>query len=91
MSLEVIFDLDENEKAKDASMVYDFGDTELANTFCEAYKQTTDASKVSCSGTKITIKGIDDSVDETDESEKMIGKTKEEIIAAAKEDGFSCK
>ena len=92
-TMDVILDLDKDNKAIKASMVYDFGDKTLVDSMCDIYKQTEGADNVECSGTKITIKDMNKSsiTDEEDDSESMIGKTKDEIIALAKEDGFTCK
>lgn len=91
MTLSIIADLDSNDVVTEASAVYDFGDKETADLFCETFKEGADASRVSCSGTKVTIKNIDDMEDEDIESEDAAGKTKEAFIQAAKEEGYTCK
>ena len=91
MSVDVTVNLDKDDKATGASIVYDFGDKTTADTYCEFFKESDDSSKVDCSGTKITIKDIDAFDDEEVSSEKIVGKTKDEIIKAAEEDGFKCK
>ena len=51
-----------------------------------------DESKITCDGSKITIKGLDTfEEDEDEDSEKMVGKAKEEFIKEAKEEGYTCK
>ena len=91
MSVDVIIDLDENDKATGASMVYDFGDKETAETYCELLKQTGEADKLKCSGSKVTVKDIDNMSDEEEDSEKITGKTKEEFVKEAEAEGFTCK
>ena len=91
ISLELVYDLDKDDIAKEASMVYDFGDEELAKNFCSAYKQKGKDSKISCSGSRITVSGLGILDNESSESNSMIGKTKDEIISMAFTDGFICE
>ena len=93
MTGEVIADLDGSDKITDVTIVYDIGDQKTADAYCGLMKLGIDESKgqsVSCSGTKITIKGLD-SFEETEDSEKIIGITKDEFVKLAEEDEFTCK
>ena len=92
MTLEITVNFDSNDKATNASMVYDFEDKTLADTFCNVYKESDKKDVVSCSGTKIIVKDLDAFEDEEDEdSEKVVGQSKEEVLASAEEEGFTCK
>ena len=92
MDAEVIADLDDNDKVTGATVVYDLGDKDTANSYCSLMKLAEDKEKgvtVECSGSKITIKGMA-SMDEG-EDDSMIGKTKDEFIKYAEQEGFTCK
>ena len=70
---------------------YDVGDKETADQYCSLFKLMEDKEKgieVSCSGTKVTIKGFA-KID--DEDEKMIGMSKEEFLKKAQEENMTCK
>ena len=88
MKVDVIMDLDKNDKVTSAKIVYDFGSKEAADVYCELFK-TGDESAVSCSGSKITINNAD--AMEDDEEEKVVGKTKAEVKKSAEENGFTCR
>ena len=94
MKAEVVADFDENDKLTDATVSYDLGSKETADQWCSMFKLMNDADKgieVSCSGSKITIKGYAKMDDEGEES--MIGKTKEEFKAVMEKEveGITCK
>lgn len=92
MKTSVTVDLDSNDKITGGSMTYDLGDKQAADQFCSLYKMFASAESgvsVSCSGTKITIKGFDKMED--DEDAKVIGKTKDEFIKAMEAEGLTCK
>lgn len=95
MKVEVVADLDQNNKITDVSMTYDLGDKTTADSFCSLLKASVDSEKgqtVKCSGTKITLNGLDSfDEDEDVESEKVIGKTKDEFVNEAIAEGFTCK
>lgn len=95
MAVDFVLDFDKNDKVTDSTITYDLGDSSTAEMFCSIMKASVDSSNgesVTCSGSKITIKGLDNfDADEDSDSEKLIGKTRDEVIAAAKEDGFTCK
>ncbi len=88
---EVVADLDGDNKVKDATIVYDLGDAKAAETYCSIFKMMEDAEKgisVSCSGSKITIKGAAQ-MDEGDE--KIVGSTKDDFVKAMEAEGLTCK
>ncbi len=92
MTVEVTVDFDSSDKATNASMVYDFEDKTLAETFCNLFKESDQKDNISCSGTKITIKDLDAFEDEEEEdSEKVVGQSKEDVLKTAEEEGFTCK
>jgi hypothetical protein len=94
ITMQVSADLDKSDKITDVSITYDFGDKEMASTYCELFKSTSDKSDaVTCDGSKITIKGADnfDEEDETEDSEKIVGKAKADFVKEAEEEGFTCK
>ena len=91
MKGEVLVDFDKNDKLTDATATYDVGDKKTADQYCSFLKLMEDKEKgieVSCSGTKITIKGFA-KID--DEDEKMVGMSKEDFLKKAKEENMSCK
>ena len=92
---EIIADFDDSDKLTDATVVYDLGTSETADQWCAMFKMMNDADKgidVSCSGSKITIKGYAKMMEDEGE-ESVIGKTKDEFKTAmeAEVDGISCK
>lgn len=93
MNVEVIADVDDNDAITDASIVYDLGDETTANAFCSLMETSMDSSEgqsINCSGTKITIKGLDN-LDVDEESDQLIGKTRADFVKEAEEEGFTCK
>ena len=89
MSLTINADLDSNNKITGGSYVINISDKTLAETYCNLYKES--SKSVTCSGNKITMNGLDSMDDETNDSEKIVGKTKDEFIEMAKADGYTCK
>ena len=90
---EVVADFDDSDKLKDATFTYDLGKKETADQFCGLFKMMEDSSKgvtVSCSGTKVTIKGYAN-IDAEEEEESMIGKSKEEFKKAMEKEQMTCK
>ena len=90
---ELVADFDDNDKLTDATVVYDLGDSNTATQWCALFQMMQDESKgikVSCSGSKITIKGYA-KMDADDEEETMVGKTKEEFKTAMEAEQFTCK
>lgn len=94
MKAEVVADLDKDNKITDVSVVYDLGDKSTADSFCSLMKLSIDSSKgqsIDCSGSKITLKGLDSLDNEEEDSEKVIGQTKDDFVKKATEEGFTCK
>ena len=91
MKGEIIASLDGDNKVSDLSLSVDLGNKELANSYCEFYKQSADGAKVSCSGTKVTVDGLASLDDDDDEDDKTIGLTKEDFIKKAEQEGYTCK
>lgn len=88
---EVIADLDADNKVTDATVVYDLGDETTATTYCSFFKLMEDSSKgisISCSGSKITIKGY---AQMEDGDEKLVGTTKDDFVKAMEAEGLKCK
>ena len=74
-------DFDDSDKLKDATASYDLGTKEAADQYCSLFKLMENTDKgvsVTCSGTKVTIKGFAN-IDSDDEEESVIGKSKEEF------------
>lgn len=92
---EVIAEFDKDDKLVDATIVEDLGSKEKADQLCSLYKAFVPADQgidVSCSGSKVTIKGY--AKLDSDEEDSMIGKTKEEFIKAIEEESegkITCK
>ena len=94
MEAQIVADFDDNSKLVDASVVYDVKDKDTVEQYCSLFKLMENTDKgvsVSCSGTKITIKGFAKMEADEDEEDSMIGKTKEEFIKAMEEEKFTCK
>ena len=93
--VEVAFEFDSDGKAKDAemTMTYEFDDKETAEQACELFKgddaDTDEKTSVKCSGSKITV--TTSGLSEVEGSDEVIGKTRDEIIKEAEEDGYECK
>ena len=90
--VEVAFEFDSDGKAKSAemTMTYEFDDAETAEQACEMFKgddsDSDEKMSVKCTGKKITM-----TTSEMDDSDEVIGKTRDEIIKEAEEDGYECK
>ena len=70
------------------SMTYDYGDTKLAEEYCELAKKS--GAEVTCFGTKVSIRNVE-TKDETSSSQKWVGGSKEDFIEAGEADGFVCE
>ena len=99
MKAEVIGEFDKDDKLTTVTMIEDLGDKEKADQLCAMYNafasQMPEGVSVSCSGSKVTIKGYE-KMDEDEESddEKMVGMTKDEFKAAIEKDSegkVTCK
>ena len=93
---EVTAEFDKDDKLTTVTMVEDLGDKEKADQFCAMYNafasQMPEGVSVSCSGSKVTIKGFEKMDDEEEES--VIGKSKEEFKKAMEEQSegkLTCK
>lgn len=93
---EIVADFDDSDKLTDATIVYDLGNSDTATQWCSLFQLMNDSDKgisVSCSGSKITIKGYAKMAEEEGE-ESMIGKTKEEFKQAMEKESdgqITCK
>ena len=83
--------MDNDDRIKEASVLYDLGDKTKAEVLCEQLKKAYDESKIECSGTKITVKGMDDFTEDVKDSVKMVGRTKDEFTKEAVSAGYTCK
>lgn len=95
---EGIFELDENDKIVAASGTFTFNDKESAKTYCDIFKlgfSGEDGDAVTCTDTKITIKDLEklneDDEDDEEESIKIVGMSKEDLIKFETEAGYTCK
>ncbi len=96
ITLKAIGDLDEKDTITDVTVIYDFSQKSIVNSYCEYMKKIEDPEKgitVSCSGSEIIIKGMA-SIAESDK-DSVIGLTKEQFInKATHTDGgvkYTCK
>lgn len=87
----VVAELDKDNKVSDVTVEYDLGSKETADTYCSLFKLMEDEESgvtVSCSGSKITIKGMAG----LDDDSEVIGLTKDEFVKQAQEEaGLTCK
>ncbi len=84
---EIVADFDENDKLTGVTITEDLGDKEKADQMCALFKSfmTADSGMdISCSGSKVTIKGYEKMAD--DEEDKLLGMTKEEFKKAMEEE-----
>ena len=92
-SVEIIAELDGADKITAAHISYDFGDEKTASQYCDLFKQSLgekEKDKIECKGSKITMSNVDD-LDGDTGSDKMVGKTKSDLLKEAKEAGYTCK
>ena len=83
VTAEIIGEFDDNDKLTTVTMIEDLGDKEKADQMCalvKAFMPADSGVDVSCSGSKVTIKGYEKMAD--DEDEQVIGMTKEEFKQA---------
>ena len=88
---EVVADFDKDDKLTDAVVYYDLGSKETADQYCSFMKMMEDSAKgvsISCSGSKITIKGY---AQMDDGEEKLAGTTKDDFVKAMQREGLTCK
>ena len=95
---EIIADFDKDDKLTTVTMIEDLGDKTKADQFCAMYNafasELSEGVSISCSGSKVTIKGYEKMDDDEESSESMIGKTKEEFKKAIEEESngtVTCK
>ncbi len=92
MKAEVVADFDDSDKLTDASITYDLGDKTTADQYCSLFKMMENADQgvsVSCSGTKITIKGYA-KMESEDGEDGLIGASKEDFIKAMTDEVITC-
>ena len=95
VTAEIVAEFDENDKLVDATITEDVGDKTKADQMCALYKAfvTEDTGvSISCSGSKVTIKGYAKMT--ADEEDSMIGQTKEEFksyMESTSEGQVTCK
>lgn len=94
---EAIGYLDKNDKVTDISIVYDLNDKTAANQYCSIFKlmeSDKDSDiKVKCSGTKVTITGLNTFADSSSD-ESIIGRSKDDFVEymeSVDETKFTCK
>ena len=86
MKAEITAQFDSDDKLVDATIVEDLENKEKADQLCTLFKtylNPDEGIEVSCSGSKVTIKGYAKLVGSTEEG--MTGRTKEEFKSAIKE------
>ncbi len=92
---EMVAEFDKDDKLTTVTVTEDLGDKEKADQMCALFKAFVPADSgvdISCSGSKVTIKGYENMAD--DEEDKMVGMTKEEFKAAMEkeaEGSVTCK
>jgi hypothetical protein len=92
---EMVAEFDKDDKLTTVTVTEDLGDKEKADQMCALFKAFVPADSgvdISCSGSKVTIKGYENMAD--DEEDKMIGMTKEEFKKAMQEEtkgAVTCK
>lgn len=92
---EMVADFDKDDKLTSVTVTEDLGDKEKADQMCALFKAFMPADSgvdISCSGSKVTIKGYENMAD--DEEDKMVGMTKEEFKAAIEKEAegeLTCK
>ena len=92
---EVIAEFDGNDKLTTITATQDLGSKESADQYCTLYSSMLPADSgisVSCSGSKVTIKGFEKMMD--DEEDSMVGMTKEQFKQAMEADSegqVTCK
>lgn len=95
MKQEIVAVFDDNNIFKDATATLDLGSKEAADQLCSLYKMLGDSEKnvdISCSGTKVTIKGFENlDAEDEDTEDSPIGKTKEEFIKLMEKEQMTCK
>lgn len=97
ISAEIVAEFDKDDKLVDATITEDVGSKETADQMCALYKAfMTEESgvSISCSGSKVTIKGYAKMAEDEDEDEKIIGMTKEEFkkyMSESSEGQVTCK
>ena len=91
---EIIATLDKDNKVIDLIGVYNFNDKEIAESYCNLFKQTIDSSKqkyLACSDTKVTINSVQNIETDGDKSIKVIGMTKDDFTKLKTGNGYECK
>ena len=92
---EVVADFDKDDKLTSVTVTEDLGNKEKADQMCALFKafMTADSGvDISCSGSKVTIKGYE-KMDDNEEN-SIVGKTKEEFKKAMEEESegkLTCK
>ena len=93
VKVEVNASLDKKDKITDATVIYDLGDKESANQYCNLFKMMEDTDKgisIKCSGTKVTINGFAEAGSNAD-GNKIAGTSKKDFIKLMEDQNLSCK
>jgi len=96
VTAEAIGEFDKDDKLTSVTVIEDLGDKEKADQMCALFKAFMPADSgvdISCSGSKVTIKGYENMSKEDDE-DKMIGMSKADFIKAMEEESegnLTCK
>ena len=91
---EGVFKLDSDNKVTGADVTYKFSDKDLATSYCSLFKMGIDSKYsdlISCSDTEVTIKNFEKIVGNEDDSTKLVGMTKDELIKFETGEGYTCK
>ena len=93
---EIVADFDDSDKLTNVTMTEDMGSKEAADKVCavfNAFMGSEEGFEVTCSGSKVIIKGYE-KLAENEEEEKMIGLTKDEFKKAIEKEAegkVTCK
>jgi uncharacterized lipoprotein YehR (DUF1307 family) len=91
---EGVFKLDSDNKVTGADATYTFSDKDVAASYCSLFKMGIDSKYsdlISCSDTKVTIKNLEKIAGDSDDSTKLVGMTKDELIKFETGEGYTCK
>lgn len=90
---EAVFELDKDNKVTKASGKYTFSDKESAETYCNLFKSFIESDYIKCTDKEIEIVNLEKIAEDSEDEEttKILGMTKDEIMQLEQEEGYTCK
>ena len=94
MNAEVTGELDNYNKIKSVTVVYEVSDSSLSKTYCSLFKMAEDPVNdvtVTCTGNKIKITNYDKVDSDEDDEDAITGMSKKDFIELMEDEDYTCR